>query len=133
MVLGNRAHLSGLNIVGMRRRGVSRDEIHDLRTAYRLLFAPEGAFAERLTEVASQFADHPRVMEMVDFIRSADGRAICMPLDPGRMSEEARRLAVLAGSGPLPGEVIDAARGKPAARSSCWPSRARPIRSWSRA
>jgi UDP-N-acetylglucosamine acyltransferase len=79
MALGNRAHLSGLNIIGMRRRGVSRDEIHDLRTAYRLLFAPEGAFAERLTEVASQFADHPRVMEMVDFIRSADGRAICMP------------------------------------------------------
>lgn len=79
MVLGNRAHLNGLNIVGMKRRGISREEIHDLRTAYRLLFAPEGAFVERLAEVASQFADHPRVMEIVDFIRSADNRAICMP------------------------------------------------------
>jgi UDP-N-acetylglucosamine acyltransferase len=79
MVLGNRAYLNGLNIVGMKRRGVSRDEVQELRTAYRLLFAPEGAFAERLSEVAGQFATHARVMEIVDFIRSADNRAICMP------------------------------------------------------
>jgi UDP-N-acetylglucosamine acyltransferase len=79
MVLGNRAHLNGLNIVGMKRRGVSREEIHDLRTAYRLLFAPEGAFAERLAEVAEQFAEHPRIMEIVEFIRSAGSRAICVP------------------------------------------------------
>jgi len=78
-VLGNRAYLNGLNIVGMRRRGVTRDEVNSLRTAYRLLFAPEGAFAERLAEVAEQFADHPRVMEIVRFIRSSDQRAICMP------------------------------------------------------
>ncbi|MGH6944781.1 MAG: acyl-ACP--UDP-N-acetylglucosamine O-acyltransferase [Geminicoccaceae bacterium] len=79
MVLGNRAYLNGLNIVGMRRRGVSRDEVHHLRTAYRLLFAPEGAFSERLAEVAEQFAGEPRVMEIVDFIRTADSRAICLP------------------------------------------------------
>lgn len=79
IVLGNRAYLNGLNIIGMRRRDVSREEIQDLRTAYRLLFAPEGAFAERLAEVAGQFANHPRVMEIVDFIRSAGNRAICMP------------------------------------------------------
>jgi UDP-N-acetylglucosamine acyltransferase len=79
MVLGNRAYLNGLNIVGMKRRDISREEIQDLRTAYRLLFAPEGAFVERLAEVAAQFADHSRVMEIVDFIRSAGNRAICMP------------------------------------------------------
>ena len=42
MVIGNRAYLSGLNIVGLKRRGFSRDEIHALRNAYRLLFGPEG-------------------------------------------------------------------------------------------
>ena len=42
MALGNRAHLSGLNIVGLQRRGFSRNDIHDLRRAYRLLFAAEG-------------------------------------------------------------------------------------------
>lgn len=79
MVVGNRAYLSGLNIVGMKRRAISRSEIDSLRTAYRLLFAPEGAFAERLAEVAEQFAEHPRVMEIVQFIQSAGNRAICMP------------------------------------------------------
>lgn len=79
MVLGNRAYLNGLNIVGMRRRGFDKDEIQRLRTAYRLLFAPEGTFAERLDEVATEFADHPRVMEIVAFVRSANNRAICLP------------------------------------------------------
>jgi len=79
MVLGNRAHLNGLNIIGMRRRGVSRDDVQTLRMAYRLLFAPEGAFMERLAEVGVQFAEHVRVMEVVDFIRSANDRAICLP------------------------------------------------------
>jgi UDP-N-acetylglucosamine acyltransferase len=78
-VLGNRADLNGLNIVGMRRRGFPREEINQLRTAYRLLFAPEGTFAERLADVAEQFADQPRVMEIVQFIQSAGHRAICLP------------------------------------------------------
>ena len=42
MALGNRAYLSGLNIVGLQRRGFSRNDIHNLRRAYRLLFADEG-------------------------------------------------------------------------------------------
>src|SRR4029078_12266470 len=48
MALGNRAHLSGLNIVGMQRRGFSREDIHSLRRAYRALFADEGTLVERL-------------------------------------------------------------------------------------
>src|SRR5271154_1034805 len=36
-VTGNRAHLSGLNLVGLKRRGFSREDIHDLRNAYRML------------------------------------------------------------------------------------------------
>jgi UDP-N-acetylglucosamine acyltransferase len=82
-VLGNRAYLNGLNLIGMKRHGIARDEINELRTAYRLLFAPEGAFSERLDQVAARFADHPRVMEIVRFIRSAGSRAICVPR-PGR-------------------------------------------------
>lgn len=78
-VVGNRAQLNGLNIVGMRRHGVDLDEIQTLRTAYRLLFAPEGAFVERLAEVATRFADQPRVMEILRFIESAGNRSICLP------------------------------------------------------
>jgi UDP-N-acetylglucosamine acyltransferase len=78
-VMGNRAHLSGLNLVGLKRRGFSREVIHALRNAYRLLFAPEGTMVERLDEVATQFEDVAPVMEIVDFIRADSSRAVCQP------------------------------------------------------
>ena len=78
-VTGNRAHLSGLNLVGLKRRGFSREDIHELRNAYRLLFAPEGTMAERLEEVAIQFKDVAPVVEILDFIRADSSRAICQP------------------------------------------------------
>lgn len=78
-VLGNRAYLNGLNIVGMKRRGVDRDEIQQLRNAYRALFSTEGTFADRLGEVAEHYKDYPRVIELIDFIRSGDNRSICLP------------------------------------------------------
>ena len=78
-VTGNRAHLSGLNLVGLKRRGLAREDIHALRNAYRLLFAPEGTMAERLEEVAEQFQSCAPVMEIVDFIRTDSSRSICQP------------------------------------------------------
>ena len=82
-VHGVHAHLAGLNIVGMKRRGFSRDKIHDLRNAYRLLFAWEGTFQERVDDVAEQFADNVEVMEIINFIRSDSARSISLPIfDP---------------------------------------------------
>ncbi|MEE1556627.1 MAG: acyl-[acyl-carrier-protein]--UDP-N-acetylglucosamine O-acyltransferase, partial [Alphaproteobacteria bacterium] len=78
-VLGNRAYLSGLNIIGLKRRGFSRDEIHGLRAAYRLLFAQEGTMQERLVDVAAMFAEHEQVMEIVAFIQADSSRALCQP------------------------------------------------------
>lgn len=82
-VMGDRARLSGINIIGMKRRGYSRDDINAVRKAYRLLFAVEGTFQERLQEVAEEFAECPPVMEVVDFIREDSSRKICQPGDGG--------------------------------------------------
>ena len=79
MALGNRAHLSGLNIVGLQRRGFSRNDIHDLRRAYRLLFAAEGTLSERVSDVAAEFSTHPIVVEIVEFIRAGGKRSLCTP------------------------------------------------------
>jgi len=79
MALGNRAHLSGLNIVGLQRRDFSRSQIHDLRRAYRLLFAQEGTLLERVADVAEEFKDHPTVMEIVAFIKAGGKRSMCTP------------------------------------------------------
>ncbi|MEM9750950.1 MAG: acyl-ACP--UDP-N-acetylglucosamine O-acyltransferase [Pseudomonadota bacterium] len=80
-VKGNHAHLAGLNVVGMKRRGLPRQVIHDLRAAYRLLFAEEGTFQERISDVAHLFSNRPEVMRIVNFIRAPSGRPLCLPRD----------------------------------------------------
>ncbi|MFO1151328.1 MAG: acyl-ACP--UDP-N-acetylglucosamine O-acyltransferase [Alsobacter sp.] len=81
IAIGNRAHLAGLNIVGLKRRGFSREVIHDIRRAYRLLFADEGTLQERVEDVAAEFSTHPVVHEILDFIREGGNRSICTPRD----------------------------------------------------
>ena len=78
-VWGNHAHLEGLNLVGLRRRGFSRETINQLRAAYRLLFADEGTFQERLDDTAETYASSPEVMEIVNFIRVDGTRPLCLP------------------------------------------------------
>lgn len=76
---GERARLCGLNIIGCKRRGFSREDIHILRTAYRLLFAQEGTMNERLDDVTEMFGDNEFVMEIVEFVRSDSTRPVCQP------------------------------------------------------
>ena len=61
--IGNRAELGGLNIVGLTRRGFSREAIHQLRRAYRTLFGPEGTLKERLADVEEEFAGDENVAQ----------------------------------------------------------------------
>jgi UDP-N-acetylglucosamine acyltransferase len=78
-VWGNHAHLEGLNLVGLKRRGFDRETINTLRAAYRLLFADEGTFQERLEDTAQTFAACLQVMEIIDFIRADASRPLCLP------------------------------------------------------
>ena len=109
MAMGNRAHLAGLNIIGLRRRGFTREQIHDIRRAYRLLFADEGTLSERVEDVAGEFDDHPFVHEILDFIREGKDRAICTPRDPGQFGRlmPAGPIAILAGAGQLPIQLVN--------------------------
>jgi UDP-N-acetylglucosamine acyltransferase len=78
-VMGDRARLAGLNLVGLERRGFSKEQIHALRNAYRMLFAQEGTFSERVDEVSQNFGEFEVVAEMVAFIRDKSSRPICQP------------------------------------------------------
>ena len=78
-VIGNRASLGGLNIVGMTRQGMSREAIHRLRRAYRMLFAPEGTLKERLADLEEAFSEDVNVQQIVTFIRNGGERSICTP------------------------------------------------------
>jgi UDP-N-acetylglucosamine acyltransferase len=76
MVFGNRGVLTGLNIIGLSRRGFERAAIHRLRAAFHLLFAGEGVFAQRLEELRTDFADEPLVAEMLAFIDTPSKRGL---------------------------------------------------------
>ncbi len=79
LVKGERAHLAGLNLIGLERRGFSRDDVRDLRAAYRMLFAPEGTLGERLEETAEHYIKQPQVTRIIDFIRKGSDRPLCQP------------------------------------------------------
>jgi UDP-N-acetylglucosamine acyltransferase len=79
MALGNRASLAGLNVVGLKRRGFSREAIHELRRAYRILFGGKGTLKERVSDVADAFPDQEAVQQIVVFLRQGGDRAICVP------------------------------------------------------
>jgi UDP-N-acetylglucosamine acyltransferase len=83
MVIGIREGLAGLNLVGMKRQGFSRDEIQGLRKAYAMLFADEGTLQERAQTVAETFSDNRCVMRVVDFIRADTSRALTLPRQSG--------------------------------------------------
>ena len=78
-VAGLREGLAGLNLIGLRRRGFTREEIHNLRRAYRLMFAAAGTLTERINDVAEMFSGSALVMEVIDFIRADASRPIMQP------------------------------------------------------
>ena len=78
-VIGNRAYLNGLNLVGLKRRDFARQDIDDLRRAYRQLFAPGGTLSQRLEATAAEFAGCRLVQEVVDFMRAKSRRNVCLP------------------------------------------------------
>ena len=79
LVMGDRARLTGLNLVGLERRGFPREEIQGLRSAYRMLFGPDGTLAERIEEVARVFASNQHVVQIIEFAREKSGRGLCQP------------------------------------------------------
>jgi UDP-N-acetylglucosamine acyltransferase len=78
-VIGDRARLAGLNIIGMQRRGFSRDDIQGLRSAYQFLFSEGGTLNDRVNETAERFSGIGPVDDIIAFIRADSSRAICQP------------------------------------------------------
>jgi UDP-N-acetylglucosamine acyltransferase len=79
--IGQRAVLDGLNVVGLRRRGVARPAIHELRRAYRALFMDGGHFGDRLSTVEREFAGDPLVGKVIAFIHARKSRPLMLPFN----------------------------------------------------
>jgi len=76
---GQTGALVGLNMVGLRRRGATRAQMHQLRRAYRSLFLVEGRLVERIEAVAREFAGDPLVEKIIAFVRAGGRRPLMRP------------------------------------------------------
>jgi UDP-N-acetylglucosamine acyltransferase len=85
--LGQIASLVGLNMLGLRRRGATRADMHRLRRAYRALFFGEGVFADRLDVLCREFANDPLAEKMFAFIRASGKRPLMQPRERRQADE----------------------------------------------
>ncbi len=78
LVQGPRGELDGLNLVGLKRRGVARSDITALRAAFQMLAQGEGAFQARAKRLGEE-PDSDYVQEMVAFIMGDSDRSFLTP------------------------------------------------------
>jgi UDP-N-acetylglucosamine acyltransferase len=79
LAAGSFARLSGINVLGMKRRAYSGEAIRAARLAYRLIFFGKGVMARRLDDAESKYGNNESVAHIVAFIRNKGRRAICHP------------------------------------------------------
>jgi UDP-N-acetylglucosamine acyltransferase len=73
---GDRARLKGLNLIGLKRRGISARKIEDLKRAYRIIFRSGLRTVEALDKVRGEVPDSAEVRNMVAFVEKSR-RGIC--------------------------------------------------------
>jgi len=79
-VMGNRAKLSGLNLIGLKRSNIKKEEIQNLRQIYRDLFkSSEKNFKQRLKEINIMNNNNQCVLKLLDFLNKDSSRSFCLP------------------------------------------------------
>jgi UDP-N-acetylglucosamine acyltransferase len=78
LVQGPRGVLDGLNLVGLKRRGVDRRDITAMRAAFQMLAQGEGSFLDRARKLAEE-TESDFVREMTDFVLSSSDRSFLTP------------------------------------------------------
>ncbi len=78
LVQGPRGELDGLNLVGLKRRGVARSDITALRAAFQMLAQGEGTFQDRARRLGEE-ADSTYVRQIVEFVTGGSDRSFLTP------------------------------------------------------
>ena len=76
---GNRARLRGLNLIGMRRSGMTATDVSVLRAVYRRVFDPQATFGRNLEGARAEFGDDPIARKVIDFLASRSKRPFTVP------------------------------------------------------
>lgn len=89
MAIGARAELTGLNLVGLKRRGVPRANIHALRGAFRAIFHDDtGSLADRARAAGERWPGMAEVQEVVAFVLADAKRPVCTARRRGAQADE---------------------------------------------
>ena len=79
MAFGDHVELAGLNLVGLKRRGLPRATINAMRATFRVVFhGREGSIADRARAARERYAGIAEVAEMVDFILADAKQELCL-------------------------------------------------------
>ncbi|WP_146345346.1 acyl-ACP--UDP-N-acetylglucosamine O-acyltransferase [Falsiphaeobacter marinintestinus] len=78
LVQAENGRLDGLNLIGLKRRGVPRSEISALRSGFKALEKGEGTFLERARRLGEE-TESEYVKEIVDFILGDSDRSFLTP------------------------------------------------------
>ncbi len=88
LAVGNRASLRGLNIIGLKRSGMSRADIHALRRCYDMIFDRSRTVAENLEQARAEFAGFPQAMKIIDFLSDRGHRHYAVPRLKGKAADD---------------------------------------------
>lgn len=63
---------SGINIIGLRRRGFSNEVIENIHNAYRIIYQSGLNTTEALKKIEDEFEKSPEIDYIVNFIRNSE-------------------------------------------------------------
>lgn len=88
MMMGEPGELSGLNLIGLKRRNLDREAISSIRALYKKLFFGEGTLAERAHALKSSTLSAEGKL-LIDFMTNDSSRSFCIPTTEQNISEAA--------------------------------------------
>ena len=79
MAFGDHVELAGLNLIGLKRRGLPRETINAMRATFRAVFYGEGgSIADRARAAKEKFSGIAEVAEITDFILADAKQELCL-------------------------------------------------------
>ncbi|MFN3701521.1 MAG: acyl-ACP--UDP-N-acetylglucosamine O-acyltransferase [Alphaproteobacteria bacterium] len=78
-VKGERAHLAGLNLIGLERQGFSKEAQKNLQKAFNQLFGIDGTLEQRLESVENDFSGDETVQKIIQFAKAKTKFPLCQP------------------------------------------------------
>jgi UDP-N-acetylglucosamine acyltransferase len=79
-VIGNRAKLSGINILGLKRRNIKKKEISEFRKIFKYIFFDnESIFRDRIKVVMKKKHENNIISKLLKFLHNHSDRSYCMP------------------------------------------------------